>query len=176
MNTQSIILGGGCFWCLDPIYRNLGGVKDVVVGYAGGELKNPSYREVCSGSTGHAEVLKIDFDPEGLSLQKIFEVFFLMHDPTTPNQQGADKGTQYRSIILYQDTEQMIIANRMIEELNASGAFDNPIVTEVVPLETFYPAEEVHQNYFAKNPEQSYCQLVIAPKIEKFNRVFKQQE
>lgn len=176
MNMQSIMLGGGCFWCLDPIYRNLEGITDVVVGYAGGEVKNPSYREVCGGQTGHAEVINIEFNANVISLEKILEVFFSIHDPTTVNQQGADKGTQYRSIILYSNNNHMIQANQTIDALNQHRAFNNPIVTEVVPLETFYPAEEYHQNYFAKNPEQTYCQLVIAPKIQKFNRVFKKQD
>lgn len=176
MNNESIILGGGCFWCLDPIYRNLKGVTDVTAGYAGGEDKNPSYREVCGGKTGHAEVVKIDFNPNVIELKEIFEIFFVMHNPTTLNQQGADKGTQYRSIILYENNNQMILVNQIIDDLNQSEAFNSPIVTEVVPLEEFYPAEEAHQNYFAKNPEQSYCQLVIAPKMEKFNKVFNKQD
>lgn len=176
MNTQSIVLGGGCFWCLDPIYRNLKGVTNVIVGYAGGEVKNPSYREVCSGQTGHAEVVRIEFDADTITLEKIFEIFFGIHDPTTLNQQGADKGTQYRSIILYENNDQMILANQIIDRLNQSGAFPNPILTEVVPLEKFYRAEDYHQNYFQKNPEQAYCQLVIAPKIEHFNKVFKKQD
>ncbi len=168
---QSIILGGGCFWCLDAVFRGADGV-DVVVGYAGGDIKQPSYREVCGGHTGHAEVVKIEFDPEQISLEKIFEIFFTIHDPTTLNRQGADIGTQYRSIILYQNDEQMILANQIIERLNESGAWDDPIVTEVVPLEEFYPAEDYHQDYFNKNPEKSYCQIVIAPKLEKFKKVF----
>lgn len=176
MNYQSIVLGGGCFWCLDPIYRNLKGVTNVTVGYSGGEDKNPSYREVCGGQTGHAEVIRIEFDTDIVSLEKILEIFFTIHDPTTLNQQGADKGTQYRSIILYENNDQMIQANQIIDKLNQSGAFNNPIVTEVVPLEIFYPAEDYHQNYFQKNPDQAYCQLVIAPKIERFNKVFKKQD
>jgi len=172
MKTEIITIGGGCFWCMDPIFRMTPGVTDVVVGYAGGELTNPGYREVCSGTTGHAEVLQISFDPTVVTLEKIFEIFFTIHDPTTLNRQGADKGTQYRSIILYENNDQMIAVNTIIEKLNASGAWNDPIVTEVVPLEKFYPAEDYHQNYFNKDPQQSYCQIVIAPKIEKFNKVF----
>ncbi|MCA9351957.1 peptide-methionine (S)-S-oxide reductase MsrA [Patescibacteria group bacterium] len=169
---KTIVLGGGCFWCLDPIFTMTEGITDVVVGYAGGGDKNPSYREVCGGRTGHAEVVKLTYNPNIVSLKKILEIFFTVHDPTTLNQQGADVGTQYRSIILYQDKDDMILANQIIDQLNESGAYENPIVTEVVPLQEFYPAEDYHQDYFANNPEQSYCQLVIAPKVEKFKRVF----
>lgn len=169
---ETIVLGGGCFWCMDPIYRMTPGVTDVVVGYAGGDVKNPSYREVCGGQTGHAEVLSITFDTATVNLKKILEIFFTIHDPTTLNQQGADKGTQYRSIILYSNNEHMILANKIIQDLGSSGAYEKQIVTEVVPLEIFYPAEDYHQDYFNKNPEQRYCQLVIAPKLEKFKSVF----
>ena len=169
---KTIVLGGGCFWCLDPIFTMTEGITDVVVGYAGGGDKNPSYREVCGGRTGHAEVVKLTYNPNIVSLKKILEIFFTVHDPTTLNQQDADVGTQYRSIILYQDKDDMILANQIIDQLNESGAYENPIVTEVVPLQEFYPAEDYHQDYFANNPEQSYCQLVIAPKVEKFKRVF----
>lgn len=175
-NLQQIVLGGGCFWCLDPIFQNTLGVEKVVVGYAGGEAKNPGYREVCNGTTGHAEVLQITFDPDAVTLKKLLEIFFTVHNPTTLNQQGADKGTQYRSIILYENHEHMILANQIIEQLDQSGAWDNPIVTQVVPLEKFYPAEEYHQDYFNKNPQQSYCQLVIAPKLEKFKSLFKNHQ
>ncbi|MFT6911061.1 MAG: methionine-S-sulfoxide reductase [Candidatus Paceibacteria bacterium] len=166
-----IVLGGGCFWCMDPVFRMTEGVSGVVVGFSGGEDANPTYREICGGKTGHAEVLEITYDPEIVSLQKIFQIFFTVHDPTTLNQQGADKGTQYRSIILYENNEDMILANQLINGLNESRAYPNPIVTEVVPLEAFYSAEEYHQNYFNKNPEQGYCQIVIAPKIEKLNEL-----
>ena len=169
---KKIVLGGGCFWCMDPIFKMTEGVSRVIVGYAGGEKENPSYRDVCGGSTGHAETLEITYDPNIISLQKLFQIFFTIHDPTTLNRQGADKGTQYRSIIPYTDTADMILANQLIDKLNESQAYLDPIVTEVVPLEKFYPAEEAHQDYFNKNPEQSYCQIVIAPKIEKFNKVF----
>jgi len=170
---KTIILGGGCFWCLDPVFQKLTGVEKVVVGYAGGDIINPTYRQICSGTTGHAEVLEITYSPEIISLEKILEVFFTMHDPTTLNRQGADKGTQYRSIILYGNQEDMIIANQIIEQLDNSGAYENSIVTQLVPLEEFYPAEEYHQDYFNKNPQQSYCQIVIASKMEKFKKVFK---
>lgn len=169
---KTIVLGGGCFWCMDPIFRMTEGVTDVVVGFGGGETANPTYREVIGGKTGHAESLEITYDPEIITLQRIFQIFFTIHNPTTLNRQGADKGTQYRSIILYSDNTDMILANQLINELNVSGAYPDPIITEVVPLEKFYPAEEYHQNYFNKNPEQSYCQIVIAPKVEKFNKVF----
>jgi methionine-S-sulfoxide reductase len=169
---KKIVLGGGCFWCMDPIFKMTPGIENVIVGYAGGSEKNPSYREVAYGRTSHAEVLELTYDPAKINLQKIFEIFFTIHDPTTLNRQGADKGTQYRSIILYSENTEMILANQIIDGLNTSGAYENPIVTEVVPLESFYPAEESHQDYFNKNPQQAYCQIVIAPKIEKFNNVF----
>lgn len=175
MNTHSIILGGGCFWCIEALFQGIPGVVSATSGYAGGELKNPSYRDVCNGTTGHAEVVKIEFNPDEIILKKILELFFLAHDPTTLNRQGADVGTQYRSIILYENDAQMILANQVITELNNSGAYKDPIVTEVVPLETFYPAEDYHQDYFKNNPEQSYCQIVIAPKLEKFKEVFKEK-
>jgi methionine-S-sulfoxide reductase len=170
-SAQKIILGGGCFWCLDPVFKKIPGVTSVTVGYAGGDTKNPKYGEVCSGTTGHAEVLEISFDSEITSLEHILKVFFLAHDPTTLNQQGADRGTQYRSIILYENNDQMITANQVIDSLNQTGAWPNNIVTEVVPLEKFYSAEDYHQDYFNKNPEQSYCQLVIAPKLEKLKGI-----
>jgi len=172
---KTIILGGGCFWCMDPVFKMAPGVTNVIVGYAGGENPNPTYREICGGKTGHAEVLEITYDETIISLQKIFQIFFTIHDPTTLNRQGADRGTQYRSIILYKDEQDMILANQLINGLNESGAYVDPIVTEIVPLEEFYRAEEYHQDYFNKNPEQSYCQIVIAPKIVKFNEVFGNQ-
>ncbi len=173
MNTESIVLGGGCFWCLEALFESVPGVVSVISGYAGGDVKNPDYREVCIGTSGHAEVVRINYNPEIISLEKIFELFFLAHDPTTLNRQGADVGTQYRSIILYENPEQMILGNQIIASLDDSQAFENPLVTEVVPLEHFYEAEDYHQDYFKNNPEQAYCQIVIAPKLEKFNHVFK---
>ena len=171
---NNIVLGGGCFWCMDPIFQKVNGITQVTVGYAGGETDNPTYRDICRGDTGHAEVLKITYDSSIINLQKILQIFFTVHDPTTLNRQGADKGTQYRSIILYENTNDMVVANQLIGGLDGSGAYDDSIVTQVVPLEEFYPAEEYHQDYFNKNPKQSYCQLVIAPKMEKFNKAFNQ--
>jgi peptide-methionine (S)-S-oxide reductase len=165
-------LGGGCFWCLEPIFKDLAGVEEVVVGYSGGTVPNPSYEQVCAGKTGHAEVVQISFDPGVISFTEILEAFFNMHDPTTPNRQGADVGPQYRSIIFYHSQEQRENAERAIEDLNASGTWKAPIVTEVVPFKEFYKAEAYHQNYFAKNPRQAYCQVVIAPKVEKFQKQY----
>jgi peptide-methionine (S)-S-oxide reductase len=163
-------LGGGCFWCLEPVFKNLTGVEEVIVGYSGGMVPNPSYEQVCTGETGHAEVVQITFDPGVVSFSEILEVFFNAHDPTTPNRQGADVGPQYRSIILYHSQKQKEDAERMIEGLDASGAWKAPIVTEVVSFKEFYEAEAYHQDYFAKNPRQPYCQVVIAPKVEKFQK------
>jgi peptide-methionine (S)-S-oxide reductase len=163
-------LGGGCFWCLEPIFKDLTGVEEVVVGYSGGTVPNPSYEQVCTGKTGHAEVVQISFDPSVVSFPEILEVFFNAHDPTTPNRQGADVGPQYRSIILYHSQKQKEDAESVIEDLDASGAWKAPIVTEVVPFREFYEAEAYHRDYFAKNPGQPYCQVVIAPKVEKFQK------
>jgi peptide-methionine (S)-S-oxide reductase len=165
-------LGGGCFWCLEPIFKDLTGVEEVVVGYSGGTVSHPSYEQVCTGKTGHAEVVQISFDPGVISFTEILEAFFNMHDPTTPNRQGADVGPQYRSIIFYHSQEQRENAERVIEDLNASGTWKAPIVTEIVPFKEFYKAEAYHQNYFAKNPRQAYCQVVIAPKVEKFQKQY----
>lgn len=170
--NESIVLGGGCFWCLQPLFSDLKGVESVVVGYAGGKKEFPTYEDVCSGTTGHAEVVNVTFDPETISLQHILEVFFSVHDPTTMNRQGADVGSQYRSIILYSNEEQKNVAEAVIQELNKSGQFSKPIVTQVVPLEEFYPAEEYHQSYFEKNPYAGYCQMVIRPKVAKFKQHF----
>lgn len=165
---EMITLGGGCFWCLEPVFRELGGVEDVVVGYAGGQLQSPTYEEVCSGTTGHAEVAQVTFDPRMISLREILEVFFSVHDPTTINRQGADVGPQYRSIILYHNQRQKLVANELIAELNDQAVWASPIVTQVEPLENFYPAESYHQGYFEKNPWAGYCQVVIRPKVNKF--------
>ena len=165
-------LGGGCFWCLEPIFKDLTGVEEVVVGYSGGTVPNPSYEQVCTGKTGHAEVVQISFDPGVISFVEILEAFFNSHDPTTPNRQGADVGSQYRSIIFYHGQNQKEDAERVIGDLNASGTWKAPIVTEVVPFKEFYKAEAYHQGYFAKNPRQSYCQVVIAPKVEKFQKQY----
>lgn len=163
-------LGGGCFWCLEAVYVELGGVEKVVSGYAGGHVKNPTYREVCSGATGHAEVVQVTFDPAVISYADILRVFFTIHDPTTLNRQGADVGTQYRSIILYHDEAQKQTALEVMNEITAQRIWPNPLVTGLAPLETFYPAEEYHQDYFARNPMQPYCQVVIAPKVAKFRK------
>lgn len=166
------ILGGGCFWCLEAVYQEVEGVKEVVSGYAGGHVEDPSYREVCSGSTGHAEVVRIRFDPTLTSYRELLEIFFVIHDPTTPNRQGADVGPQYRSIILTQDEEQRKVAEEVMAEVEDSGAWDAPLVTELEPLEAFYPAEGEHQDYYRRNPSRGYCRMVIDPKLEKFRRTF----
>jgi len=165
-------LGGGCFWCLDGIFRDLKGVERVESGYAGGYTKNPSYREVCSGTTGHAEVVQVTFDPSIISYRDLLGVFFTIHDPTTLNRQGADVGTQYRSLILYHSEAQHRTADEVLADLSERGVWDNPIVTQIEPFEAFYPAEEYHQDYFAQNPDQPYCQIVIAPKVSKFRKTY----
>lgn len=169
---QKITLGSGCFWCVEAVFDALKGVKKVTSGYSGGKIANPTYREVCSGLTGHAEVVQLDYDEGEISLEQILEVFFKTHDPTTLNRQGADKGTQYRSAIFYHNKQQKETAESIIKELNQSGAFDDPVVTEVTEFDTFYKAEEYHQNYYRNNPEQGYCQMVVRPKVEKFRQVF----
>lgn len=163
-------LGGGCFWCLEAVYDQLKGVTDVVSGYAGGTVPNPSYEQVCTGSTGHAEVVQVTFDPSEISFRDILEVYFSIHDPTTLNRQGADVGTQYRSVIFYHNERQKEIAEEMIEELEAEGAFEDPIVTQVEPLDAFYPAESYHQEYYQNNPRRPYCRVVVAPKVKKFQK------
>jgi peptide-methionine (S)-S-oxide reductase len=172
MTYEIATLGGGCFWCLEAVYDELNGVKDVVSGYSGGHVHNPSYKQVTSGSTGHAEVVQITFDPEVISFKEILEVFFTIHDPTTLNRQGADVGTQYRSIIFYHSPEQKMIAEKTIEEFDATQVWDRSIVTQVHPFEAFYPAEDYHQEYYQRNPYQGYCQIVIAPKVAKFRKEF----
>ncbi len=165
-------LGGGCFWCLEAVYDELQGVLDVVSGYSGGHLKEPSYELVCNGATGHAEVVQITFAPAVISFREILEVFFTIHDPTTLNRQGADVGTQYRSAIFYHSDEQKAAAEGIIAELNAAGLWGRPIVTEVAAFRAFYPAEAYHQEYFARNPYQGYCQFVVAPKVAKFRKKY----
>jgi peptide-methionine (S)-S-oxide reductase len=169
---ETATLGGGCFWCLEAVYDELDGVERVVSGYAGGETGAPTYEEVCSGRTGHAEVVQLTFDPERISYREILEVFFTIHDPTTPNRQGADVGTQYRSVIFHHDAEQERTAHETIRDLEAGGVWEGPIVTEVAPLTRFHPAEPYHQDYFARNPAQPYCQVVVAPKVAKFRQRF----
>lgn len=168
MRPQEIAtFGGGCFWCLEAVFDELQGVDHVESGYAGGEVAYPTYEQVCDGMTGHAEVTQITFDPAVISFKDLLDVFFTIHDPTTPNRQGYDAGTQYRSIILYHSPEQETAAEETIRELNAAKLWDVPIVTELQPHTVFYPAEEYHQEYFTRNPEQSYCRVVIAPKVAK---------
>ena len=169
---QTATLGGGCFWCLEPVYEELKGVVDVEVGYAGGKLPNPSYEQVCSGMTGHAEVVRITFDAGQISYESLLKVFFSIHDPTTLNRQGADIGKQYRSIILYHNPEQEATARRLIQQITQEKLWPNPVVTEVVPLQAYYKAEDYHQEYFRKNPSQGYCSVVIAPKVAKFRKKY----
>ena len=171
-DSQTVTLGGGCFWCLEAVFDNLKGVEDVVSGYAGGLIPRPSYAVVCSGLTGHAEVVQLRFDPAQISFKEILHVFFSIHDPTTRNRQGADVGTQYRSVIFYHTDEQRAEAEAVIQELSAEKLWDKPIVTELKALTAFYPAEDYHQEYFARNPGQGYCQMVVAPKVAKFRQKF----
>lgn len=170
---EKATLGGGCFWCTEAVYLQLKGVVDVKPGYSGGHVKNPTYNEVCTGNTGHAEVVQITFDPEIVSFSEILEVFFVTHDPTTLNRQGNDVGTQYRSAIFYHSEKQKQTALEIIRALEKEKAYKNPIVTEVTAFDTFYVAEDYHINYFARNKNQPYCQYVVAPKVEKFQKVFK---
>jgi peptide-methionine (S)-S-oxide reductase len=168
--SEVATLGGGCFWCLEAVFERLQGVESVVSGYAGGTAANPSYEQVCTGSTGHAEVVQITFDPDKISYRELLEVFFTIHDPTTPNRQGADAGTQYRSVILYHTTEQEKTAKSVVEELEASGTWNDPIVTEIKEFQEFYPAEDYHQGYYRRNQKQPYCQAVITPKMTKLRQ------
>ncbi len=172
---ETATLAGGCFWCLEAVFLRLRGVQRVESGYAGGHVENPSYHAVCTGSTGHAEVVQVDFDPQETSFSELLEVFFAIHDPTTLNRQGADVGTQYRSAIYYHDDVQKQEAERMIADLNAQNIWDNPIVTEVAPLTKFYPAEDYHREYYDRNPEQGYCQVVISPKVAKLRQKFSEK-
>jgi peptide-methionine (S)-S-oxide reductase len=169
-NGEIATLAGGCFWCLEAIYDELRGVEDVVSGYSGGSVPNPSYEMVCTGTTGHAEVVQITFDSKVISFKQILQVFFTIHDPTTLNRQGPDVGTQYRSAIFYHTPEQKATAEQLIAELDASRIWDRPIVTEVITFERVYPAETYHQEYFKRNPDQAYCRIVIAPKVAKFRK------
>ena len=170
---QLATFGSGCFWCTEAVFLNVDGVKKVESGYSGGKVKNPTYKEVCSGLTGHAEVIQLTFDPARISYDELLEIFWKTHDPTTLNQQGADTGTQYRSVIFYHNEEQKKLAEGYKEKLDKSGAFDNPIVTEITAATTFYKAEDYHQNYYNLNGDAPYCQFVIQPKVEKFKKVFK---
>jgi len=170
--TDTITLGAGCFWCIEAVFLELKGVVSVTSGYMGGHTKNPTYKDITTGTTGHAEVARIVFDPAVISLDEILEVFWMTHDPTTLNRQGADVGTQYRSAVFYTNEEQRSLAERYKVELDKSGAFAAPIVTEITPASVFYEAEDYHQNYYALNGEQGYCRMVIRPKLEKFRKVF----
>ena len=170
---ELVTFGSGCFWCTEAVFQQLKGVETVVSGYSGGHVENPSYEQVVTGKTRHAEVCQINFDPDQISFEDMLEIFFDTHDPTTLNRQGNDVGTQYRSVIFYHSEEQREIAERVKAELEKSGSLKNSIVTKIVPFEKFYPAEDYHQNYFRNNPNQSYCRFVIAPKLDKFEKVFK---
>jgi peptide-methionine (S)-S-oxide reductase len=170
--TQTAVLGGGCFWCLEAVFERLRGVRAVESGYAGGHDANPSYAEVCNGDTGHAEAVRISFDPDTVSFKDLLKVFFAIHDPTTKNRQGNDVGTQYRSVIFCQTPEQRAEAEAVIAELDRAKLWDDPIVTEVAEAATFYPAEGYHQRYFERNASQPYCQFVVAPKVAKFRKEF----
>ena len=165
--------GAGCFWCTEAAYQQLKGVASVVSGYSGGTVENPTYEQVSTGRTGHAEVSQIEYDPEQITYDDLLEVFFTIHDPTTLNRQGDDVGTQYRSVILYHDEEQKKAAGAAVARVNVSRVWKNPIVTEIKPFKRFYPAEDYHQNYYRRNPNQAYCRLVIQPKMDKFEHVFK---
>lgn len=169
---EKATFGSGCFWCTEAVFEAVKGVKEVVSGYAGGGISNPTYREVCSGRTGHAEVVQITYDPNTVSYPELLEIFWKTHDPTTMNRQGADVGEQYRSVIFYHNEEQKNLAEGYKEKLDKSGSWGKPIVTEISPLTAFYKAEDEHQDYYAKNPYEGYCQFVIGPKMEKFKKVF----
>lgn len=171
-NLQSVVLGGGCFWCLEAVFDRMEGVTSVESGYMGGHVDNPTYRQVCNGDTGHVEVVRVTFDPGKTSLREILDVFFTIHDPTTPNRQGNDMGTQYRSAIFYASEEQHREAKKKIDELTAARTFPNPIVTSLEPAGKFFIAEDYHQEYFANNGNQPYCQFVVAPKVKKFEQKF----
>lgn len=172
MTTEKATFGGGCFWCIEAAYKELAGVNSVTSGYAGGDTPDPSYRAVCSGSTGHAEVVQVMYDPAVVPYPDLLEVFFTLHDPTQLNRQGPDVGSQYRSIILYHDEEQREYAERYIDRLEREDAYDDPIVTEVEPLERFYPTEEKHQDYYEKRPSDGYCRMYAEPKVQKVREKF----
>lgn len=174
-DLQKATLGGGCFWCTEAIYMELKGVVDVKPGYSGGHVKKPTYKQVCEGTTGHAEVVQITFDPAVVSYSEILEVFFMTHDPTTLNRQGNDVGPQYRSVIFYHNEEQKEVAERVIDLFEKEEVYSRPIVTEVTEFEKFYIAEDYHINYYARNKTQGYCQFVVTPKLEKFKKIFKDQ-
>ncbi len=166
------VFGAGCFWCVEAIFRDLRGVHTVKSGYSGGTTENPTYKQVCTGATGHAEAVRITYDPSGIDYADLLRVFFTLHDPTTRDRQGADVGTQYRSVIFADSNEQVRTAHAVMEEVTAAGLYDHPLVTQVVKLEKFWPAEDEHDDYFARNPYSGYCQAVVAPKVEKFRKQF----
>lgn len=172
-NMKTATFGAGCFWCIEAVFQELNGVHSVVPGYSGGKTENPTYQEVCSGNTGHAEVAQITYDPEIVTFEELLEIFWKTHDPTTLNRQGNDIGTQYRSVIFYHNDEQKELAEKYKQALNDEKVFSDPVITEISPLSKFYKAEDYHQNYYANNPNQGYCSFVIAPKLEKFRKVFK---
>lgn len=172
-NLEKATFASGCFWCTEAVYERVKGVESVVSGYAGGKTPNPTYEEVCSGSTGYAEAVQITYDPSVITYDELLEIFWRTHDPTTLNRQGNDVGTQYRSVIFYHNDEQKKLAEEYKKKLDQSGAWDKPIVTQIVPFTNFYKAENYHQNYYENNPNQGYCAFVIAPKVEKFEKVFK---
>jgi peptide-methionine (S)-S-oxide reductase len=172
MTLETAMLGGGCFWCVEAVFEQLKGVHSVVSGYAGGSMENPTYRDLCNGNTGHAEAVQIDFDPTVVSYRDILEIFFATHDPTTLNRQGADVGTQYRSVIFYHSPEQKQVAEQVIADLNRQKIWPRPIVTQIVPVAPFYRAEDYHLGYYRENPTQPYCQAVIEPKVVKFRQKF----
>ncbi len=171
-SMETATLGGGCFWCTEAIFSDLKGVRSVESGYSGGKLPNPSYEQVCEGDTGHAEAINVVFDPSVISYRQILEIFFTTHDPTTLNRQGADVGAQYRSVIFYHSEEQRDVAKQVMKEVDDSGIWGKPMVTELVPFDAFYKAEDYHQEFFAKNPTQGYCAVVIAPKVLKFRKKY----
>ena len=168
--SEVATLAGGCFWCIEAVFREVDGVESVISGYTGGTTANPTYQQVCSDETGHAETVQVTFNPTKISYREILEIFFSVHDPTTLNRQGADTGTQYRSAIFYHNEQQKAIAEELIRELNKASLWEKPIVTQIVPLNKFYPAEDYHREYFARHPEQGYCQMVISPRINKFRK------
>ncbi len=171
-STQTITLGGGCFWCTEAVFVKVKGITDVESGYSNGAVKNPSYEQVCTGTTGHNEVVKLEYDPAQISTRQILEIFFVIHDPTTLNRQGNDTGTQYRSGIYYSNEEQKRVAQELIGEINRDGGLSKPVVTEVKPLDNYWPAEDYHQDFFEKNPYQGYCVAVAGPKVAKFRKTF----
>ena len=174
-DTETATVGGGCFWCVEAAFKELDGVESVTSGYAGGHADDPTYREVCTGNTGHAEVVQVEYDPDDLSYEDILEIFFTVHDPTQLNRQGPDVGSQYRSIVLYHDDEQRQVVENYVAALDEEGGYDDEVVTEVEPLETFYRAEEKHQDYFEKNPADAYCTMHAQPKVEKVRERFREK-